>query len=108
MITLTEKAARKVISLAEKKGLPPVIRVKVGTGGCSGLSYEFVVCDAPASDDAVFEAHGAKAVVDPRSDFFIGGSQVDYVETLMESGFVVKNPQAASTCSCGKSFSTAS
>jgi iron-sulfur cluster assembly accessory protein len=49
---------------------------------------------------------GAKAVVDPKADFFIGGSIVDWVESLMSSGFVVKNPHAASTCSCGKSFST--
>lgn len=106
MVTLTENAARKVRTLAEKKGQAPVLRVKVGSGGCSGMSYEFVVSDALNADDVVFEGHGAKAVVDPRSDFFIGGSVVDYAETLMSSGFVIKNPQAASTCSCGKSFST--
>lgn len=106
MITLTERAARKIQDLASKKGQAPVLRVKVGAGGCSGMSYEFQVSDALAADDVVFEGHGAKAVVDPRSDFFIGGSVVDYVESLMQSGFVVKNPQASSTCSCGKSFST--
>ena len=107
MITLTERAASKVKALAEKKGLSqPVLRVKVGAGGCSGMSYEFVVSDVIEKDDAVFELAGAKAVVDPKADFFIGGSQVDYEETLMKSGFVVKNPQATSSCSCGKSFST--
>lgn len=106
MITLTERAAKKVQDLAGKKGQAAVLRVKVGAGGCSGMSYEFVVSDALNPDDVVFEGHGAKAVVDPRSDFFIGGSQVDYVESLMQSGFVVQNPQATSTCSCGKSFST--
>src|SRR5579859_3338267 len=106
MITLTERAARKVQALAGKKGLAPVLRVKVGAGGCSGMSYEFEVSDRLSADDVIFEGHGAKAVVDPRSDFFIGGSQVDYVESLMASGFVVTNPQAVSTCSCGKSFST--
>lgn len=106
MITLTEAAAKKVRSLAEKKGQAPVLRVKVGAGGCSGMSYEFVVADALNADDAVFEGFGAKAVVDPKADFFIGGSVVDYEETLMASGFVVKNPHAVSTCSCGKSFTT--
>ena len=106
MVTLTERAARKIAALASKKGQAPVLRVKVGAGGCSGMSYEFVVSDDVAEGDIVFEGHGAKAVVDPRSDFFIGGSEVDYVESLMESRFVVQNPQATSTCSCGKSFTT--
>ena len=106
MITLTENAAKKIQSLASKKGMAPVLRVKVGAGGCSGMSYEFEVSDKLNPDDSVFEAFGAKAVVDPKADFFIGGSVVDYVESLMSSGFVVKNPQAVSSCSCGKSFST--
>ena len=106
MVTLTERAAKKIAALAEKKGGLPVLRVKVGAGGCSGMSYEFAVSDELKADDVVFEGFGAKAVVDPRSDFFIGGSVVDWHEDLMSSGFVVKNPQAVSTCSCGKSFST--
>ena len=106
MVTLTENAAKKIRALASKKGQAPVLRVKVGAGGCSGMSYEFVVSDASAPADIVFEAHGAKTGVDPKADFFIGGSVVDYEESLMSSGFVVKNPQAVSTCSCGKSFST--
>jgi iron-sulfur cluster assembly accessory protein len=106
MITLTERAAKKIVALASKKGLPPVLRVKVGSGGCSGMSYEFVVAAEVAPGDLVHEAFGAKAVVDPKADFFIGGSQVDYEESLMKSGFTVINPQATSSCSCGKSFST--
>lgn len=106
MVTLTERAAKKVAALAAKKGQAPVLRVTVGAGGCSGLSYEFALGGGVAEGDAVFEGYGAKAVVDPKADFFIGGSVVDYAEDLMSSGFVVKNPQAVSTCSCGKSFST--
>ena len=106
MITLTERAAKKIQTMASKKGLKPVLRVKVGAGGCSGMSYEFVVSDEIAAGDLVHEAFGAQTVVDPKADFFIGGSQVDYEETLMKSGFTVKNPQATASCSCGKSFST--
>lgn len=104
MITLTEKAAQKVLALAQAQGKKPVLRVKVGAGGCSGMSYEVALAEELAADDIVSEGFGAKAVVDPRSDFFIGGSEVDHVETLMESRFVVKNPLAKSTCSCGTSF----
>lgn len=106
MVTLTEKAAKKVAALAQKKGAPAVLRVKVGSGGCSGMSYEFAVGDATAAPgDQVFEGFGAKCVVDGKADFFIGGSVVDYAESLMASGFVVTNPQASASCSCGKSFS---
>lgn len=104
MVTLTPKAAQKIKALAEQDGKAPVLRVKVGAGGCSGMSYAFEIASELKSDDIVCEAHGAKAVVDPRSDFFIGGSEVDYMETLMESRFLVNNPQAKSTCSCGTSF----
>ncbi|NNN04601.1 MAG: iron-sulfur cluster assembly accessory protein [Elusimicrobia bacterium] len=106
MVTLTEAAAKKVVAISSKKGQAPVLRVKVGAGGCSGMSYEFVFSDQLAPEDAVSEAFGAKAVVDPKADFFIGGSIIDYAESLMSSGFVIKNPHAASTCSCGKSFTT--
>jgi iron-sulfur cluster assembly accessory protein len=107
MVTLTQKAAQRVQELAKKQGKPePILRLRVGAGGCSGMSYQFDIDDKIQADDVVFEGHGAKAVVDPRSDFFIGGSEIDYFETMMESGFKVQNPQAKSTCSCGTSFST--
>ncbi|MDE2039395.1 MAG: iron-sulfur cluster assembly accessory protein [Elusimicrobia bacterium] len=105
MVTLTAKAAEKIVALAAAQGKKePILRVKVGAGGCSGMSYAFELIDAVKPDDAVFAGHGAKAVVDPRSDFFVGGSEVDYHETLMEAKFVVRNPLAKSTCSCGTSF----
>jgi len=106
MVTLTERASKKIAALAAKKGLPPVLRLRVTSGGCSGMSYEFEVDGKLDKDDVVFELSGAKLAVDPRSDFFVGGSVVDYEESLMKSGFAVKNPQAVSTCSCGKSFTT--
>ncbi|MEK7858641.1 MAG: iron-sulfur cluster assembly accessory protein [Elusimicrobiota bacterium] len=107
MITLTEKAAKKIVVLARKEGkAEAILRIKVGAGGCSGMSYEFELTDQLKKDDIVCEAFGAKAVVDPRSDFFVGGSEVDYKETLMEAGFKIQNPLAKTTCSCGTSFST--
>ncbi len=106
MITLTPRAAQKVQSLAQSQGkAQAILRVRVGAGGCSGLSYEFELTEELAPDDIVFEGKGAKAVVDPRSDFFVGGSEVDYQESLMKSGFVVRNPLAKGSCSCGSSFS---
>jgi len=105
MVTLTEKAAVKIQALAKAQGKPsPILRVKVGAGGCSGMNYSFELADAVKADDVVFEGHGAKAVVDPRSDFFVGGSEVDFHETLMEAKFTIRNPLAKSTCSCGVSF----
>lgn len=108
MVALTERAAQKIAALAVQKGLAPVLRLRVAAGGCSGMSYEFEVDGKLDKDDVVFELSGAKLAVDPRSDFFVGGSVVDYEESLMQSGFAVKNPQAVSTCSCGKSFTTGS
>lgn len=105
MITLTQKAAQKIQVLAKNQGkAAPILRVKVGAGGCSGMNYSFELDDAVKPNDIVFEAHGAKAVVDPRSDFFIGGSEVDFHETMMEAKFTIRNPQAKSSCSCGVSF----
>lgn len=105
MVTLTPKAAAKIKKLAQEQGKrEPILRVKVGAGGCSGMSYEFVLEDAVKEGDIVHELEGAKAVVDPRSDFFCGGSEVDYHETLMESKFLIQNPLAKSSCSCGTSF----
>jgi len=107
VITLTENAAKKIAALSKSQGkAEAILRVKVGAGGCSGMSYEFVIEDAIKPGDIVTEKNGVKAVVDGRSDFFVGGSEVDYHETMMESKFVVQNPLAKSSCSCGTSFST--
>ena len=105
MVTLTERAAMKVRALAEGRGsVRPVLRVKVGAGGCSGMSYQFEVDNDVHPGDLVSETSGVRAAVDPRSDFFIGGSLIDYEESLMKSGFKVTNPLAKNSCSCGASF----
>lgn len=105
MVTLTPKAAAQVKSrLAGKAG--GVLRLKVATGGCSGMSYEFAIADAPEPGDKVFEADGARLAVDPKALFFVNGSVVDWHQTLMESAFKVRNPNATASCSCGTSFTT--
>lgn len=105
MVALTPKAAAQVKArLAGKPG--GVLRLKVAAGGCSGMSYEFAFADAPEAADKVFETDGARLAVDPKALFFVNGSVVDWHQSLMESAFKVKNPNATASCSCGTSFST--
>jgi len=106
LIKLTENAARKVNTLLTKQGRPTgVLRVAVMGGGCSGLQYKMDLQDAPANRDFLVESAGVKVVVDPKSALYVTGSELDYVEALTDGGFKVKNPNAATTCSCGESFS---
>ena len=107
MVTLTPAAAQKLHGLLEKKGIPQgFLRVRVTAGGCSGMNLEFELSDQASPTDKVYEAHGAKVVLDPKSEFFLYDSTIDYKSSLMKSGFVVDNPNAKTTCSCGTSFST--
>ena len=103
-ITLTVSAARRVAAIAEKQGKPPVLRLSVDGGGCAGFSYNFALGD-PAPHDARSETDGVTLVVDPVSLDLLAGSAVDYVEDLGGSAFKVTNPNAASGCGCGSSFS---
>ena len=102
-ITLTENAAGKILSLVEEnpqKGL----RVKVIGGGCSGLQYKMDV-DDPRDGDKIFELNGAKLVVDRKSFLYLNGTELDYADGLMASGFNLRNPNVKRTCGCGQSFS---
>src|SRR3979409_1214753 len=106
LIRVTPAAARKVSSLLTKQGRPNgVLRVAVLGGGCSGLQYKMDLQDGPASRDILVQSSGIKVVVDPKSALYVTGSELDYVEALQGGGFKVKNPNAASSCSCGESFS---
>jgi iron-sulfur cluster assembly protein len=106
LIKLTESAARKVTALLTRQGRPGgVLRVAVVGGGCSGLQYKMDLQDAPANRDFLVESAGVRVVVDPKSALYVTGSELDYVEALNDGGFKVKNPNAATTCSCGESFS---
>ena len=106
LIKVTPSAAQKVSSLLTRQNRPQgVLRVAVVGGGCSGLQYKMDLQDAPASRDILVESSGIKVVVDPKSALYVTGSELDYIEALTDGGFKVKNPNAATSCSCGESFS---
>jgi len=105
LVKLTANAAQKVSSLLTKQGRPNgVLRVAVIGGGCSGLQYKMDLQDAPANRDILVESSGVRVVVDPKSALYVTGSELDYLDAL-DGGFKVHNPNAATTCSCGESFS---
>ena len=106
LIKVTPGAAKKVGMLLQRQGRPGgVLRVAVVGGGCSGLQYKMDLQDQPANRDILVESGGIKVVVDPKSALYVTGSQLDYVDALQDGGFKVNNPNAASSCSCGESFS---
>jgi iron-sulfur cluster assembly accessory protein len=106
VIRVTSTAGRKVTHLLHKRGSPNgVLRVAVVGGGCSGLQYKMDLQDGPSDRDVLVESGGIRVVIDPKSLLYVSGSELDYVEALQEAGFKVRNPNAASSCSCGESFS---
>lgn len=106
LVKVTENAARKVSTLLQRQNRPNgVLRVAVVGGGCSGLQYKMDLQDGPANRDILVESAGIRVVVDPKSALYVTGSELDYVDALQDGGFKVKNPNAATSCSCGESFS---
>ncbi len=106
LIRVTPPAASKITSLLSKQGRPAgVLRVAVVGGGCSGLQYKMDLQDGPASRDILVESSGIRVVVDPKSALYVTGSELDYKDSLQDGGFKVNNPNAATSCSCGESFS---
>ena len=106
LIKLTGDAGKKVTSLLTRQARPQgVLRVAVVGGGCSGLQYKMDLQDQPQNRDILVESAGVRVVVDPKSALYVTGSELDYVDALTEGGFKVKNPNAATSCSCGESFS---
>jgi len=105
-LLVTEKAAAKVRELVDDEGNPGLkLRVFVTGGGCSGFQYGFSFEEKLAEDDTAVESGGATVVVDALSYPYLVGSEVDYVEGLEGSRFVIRNPNATTTCGCGSSFS---
>jgi iron-sulfur cluster assembly accessory protein len=104
-ITLTERAAARIRAILAADPSKSALRVAVNGGGCSGFQYEFNLADAPADGDLVIERSGVKALVDPVSQGFLEGSEIDFVDDLMGQSFRIRNPNATSSCGCGTSFS---
>ena len=104
-IILTESAAKRVAAIALRQSKPAILRLAVDGGGCAGFSYKFELAEVAQSDDAVAVTDGVQLVVDPVSLDLVRGSAVDFVEDLGGAAFKVTNPNAASGCGCGSSFS---
>ncbi|MBS1143507.1 MAG: erpA [Proteobacteria bacterium] len=102
----TDSAASKVKELIEEEGNPGLkLRVFVTGGGCSGFQYGFTFDEEVNEDDTTMEKNGVTLLIDPMSFQYLVGAEIDYSEGLEGSQFVIRNPNATSTCGCGSSFS---
>jgi len=105
-LLFSDSAASKVKQLIEEEGNPGLkLRVFVTGGGCSGFQYGFTFDEVQNEDDSVMEKDGVKLLIDPMSYQYLSGAEIDYTEGLEGAQFVIKNPNATSTCGCGSSFS---
>jgi len=106
-IELTEKAAQQVVKLKAENNIPEShgLRVGVKGGGCSGLSYVLGFDAEAKPNDKIFNMHGITVFIDPKSLFYLSGTQLDFQDGLNGKGFVFNNPNAAKSCGCGSSFS---
>ena len=107
-VVITESAARRIAALkAPGRSRSAFLRIAVSGGGCSGFQYGLSFDDQRNPDDFVFEHDGVAVIVDDVSLDLLNGAEVDFVEDLMGASFQIKNPNAASSCGCGNSFSVA-
>lgn len=104
-IVLADSAARRLAKLTEVEGHPVLLRVAVEGGGCSGFQYQMDLVEAGEADDLRIETDGQTALVDPVSVPFLRGSEIAWVDELAGAQFVIRNPNAATSCGCGVSFS---
>ncbi|MDQ2878270.1 MAG: iron-sulfur cluster assembly accessory protein [Pseudomonadota bacterium] len=104
-IALTPAAAARVAAIATRQGKPAILRLSVEGGGCSGFQYKFGLADAPEAGDTIAQTDEARLVVDDVSLDLVRGASVDFVDNLGGAHFTVANPNAASGCGCGTSFS---
>ncbi len=104
-VALTAGAARRIGEIARGEGRPTSLRISVEGGGCSGFQYKFDLVSGAEADDLVVERDGATLLIDPVSLEYMAGSEVDFVDDLMGAAFKINNPNAASGCGCGTSFS---
>jgi iron-sulfur cluster insertion protein len=105
-LVFTDAAARKTMELILEERNPDLkLRVYISGGGCSGFQYGFMFDENSAEDDIVVSNEGVTLVVDPLSFQYLAGAEVDYTENLQGAQFVIRNPNASTTCGCGSSFS---
>ena len=107
LVSVTEAAAGQIKRLLDQdqKAQSHALRLKVVGGGCSGLQYQLSCDQAAGENDTAIERAGIKVIVDEKSALYLMGTTLDYVDTLMESGFKIQNPNAKTSCGCGQSFS---
>jgi iron-sulfur cluster assembly protein len=104
-MTITDAAAERVKNMLAKRGKPSVgIRIGVRSKGCSGMSYTLEYADEKSPFDEIVEDKGVTVLIDPKATMFILGTEMDYVEEKMQSGFVFRNPNEKGRCGCGESF----
>lgn len=104
-ITITEAAKERIAHLLEKRGKPSAgIKVGLKTAGCNGLSYTIEYADEVGKFDEVIDAGDFKLLIDPKATLFLFGTEMDFVQEKMKSGFTFKNPNEKGKCGCGKSF----
>ena len=104
-VTLSDRAARRIADIIKAEGRPAALRVAVTGGGCSGFQYGFTFDEAVSDDDTSMQKNGVTLLIDPMSLQYLGGAEIDYQEGVEGAQFVIKNPNATSTCGCGSSFS---
>jgi len=105
-LLFTESAASKVKELIDEEGTPDLkLRVFVSGGGCSGFQYGFTFDETANDDDTLIERDGVTLLIDPMSLQYLAGAEIDYTDGLQGSQFVIRNPNATTTCGCGSSFS---
>jgi len=104
MISVTERAAKKIQQVIDRRGKGLGIRIGIKTTGCSGLAYVLEYVDNPQGDDYCIECQGCWLFVDPKSSVYIKGLEVDYVRNGLNEGFEFKNPNERDKCGCGESF----
>ncbi|MBC7951876.1 MAG: iron-sulfur cluster assembly accessory protein [Rhodospirillaceae bacterium] len=104
-ISITDAAAERVKTMLAKRGKPSVgVRIGVRTKGCSGMSYTLEFADEKSQFDEVVEQNGVTVLIDPKASMFVFGTEMDWVEEKMQSGFVFRNPNEKGRCGCGESF----
>ena len=103
-VVLSESAAKHVANFIAKRGKGVGIRVGVKTSGCSGMAYKLEFADISQEDDVIFEWHGVKVLVDPKSLPYLEGMELDYTKEGLNEGFKFNNPNVKDECGCGESF----